>query len=374
MKKSINLIKNYFAVGEKAIDSISRAESQAISSSFSIISEYSPELFKSKVYNSQKRITNKILADDFIKNICSDEKISLEKLNFIKFNFRQINSPLSIPFPAPNKQLRNSAVPILALSGTVIGMFLTAFLFRFFIGNDYRQFGIIIGASVGAFLFSLLGIYLSKREILLRFLQGLFGVAIATELFTLFTGAVNPVSILWRKLTGRFGNNLWGKLKRIITFTFGILLLQIAVPETKIPKEELKLNTYFAIKSWLEQSLKILILVINEANDSISQTINSNSEKTDIQLLKSLVKLINSRDTSETNFIKKEVVLSFKNAGYEVKSKYLDKYPAFSEIMKNEFDIEGYIDEGDNYKIFEMPLYKNDELIIRGKLTKIIIE
>ncbi len=374
MKKNTDIVIDNLARAENTINSIAETESQAISISFSTINEYSPELFKNKVSDCQKRITDKILDINFITKIFPDEEISDEKLQLIKYNFRHVNSPLTIPFPAPLKQLKSSAIPILALSGSVIGMLFTAFLFRVFMGNDYRQFGIIAGAAAGSFLFALLGIYLSKHGTLLRFLQGIFGVAIAAEVLTLFTGAVNPVSILWRKLTGRFGNGLWGKLKRIGAFALGILLLQIAVPEIKIPQEQLQTNSYFAIKSWLEQSLKILILVISETTGSIDKLTDKNAEKTDIQLLRSLVKLATSKDTKEAEFISREILLSFKNAGYEIKAKEAETHPFYSEILKKEFDIEGYINENDKYKIFEMPLYKNNELIIRGKLTKIIIE
>ena len=207
MKKNTDIVIDNLARAENTINSIAETESQAISISFSTINEYSPELFKNKVSDCQKRITDKILDINFITKNFPDEEISDEKLQLIKYNFRHVNSPLTIPFPAPLKQLKSSAIPILALSGSVIGMLFTAFLFRVFMGNDYRQFGIIVGAAAGSFLFALLGIYLSKHGTLLRFLQGIFGVAIAAEVLTLFTGAVNPVSILWRKLTGRFGNN-----------------------------------------------------------------------------------------------------------------------------------------------------------------------
>ena len=237
MEKYTDIIIDKLSRSDKLINSISETESQAISASFSTINEYSPELFKNKVSDCQNRIIDKILDINFIKNLCPVNEISDGKLQLIRYNFRHINSHLSIPFINPLKKLRSSAIPILALSGSVIGMLFTAFLFRLFMGNDYRQFGIIVGGAAGSFLLSLLGIYLSKHEILLRFLQGIFGVAIAAEVLTLFTGSVNPVSILWRKLTGRFGNGLWGKLKRIGAFAIGILLLQIAVPETKIPKE-----------------------------------------------------------------------------------------------------------------------------------------
>ncbi len=62
--------------------------------------------------------------------------------------------------------------------------------------------------------------------------------------------------------------------------------------------------------------------------------------------------------------------MAFKNAGYEIKSIQTNAHPTYSESFKIEFDIEGYINEGDAYKVFEMPLYKNNQLIIRGKITK----
>ena len=370
MKNSTDIINNNFSGIEKTINSISETESQAISTSFPSINEFSPELLKNKIADCQKRITDKILDINFIEQLYPGEEFSDNRLQLIRYNFRQISSPLDIPFPTPVKQLRSLAMPILALTGVVIGMFAGGFLFRVLLGNDYRQFGIITGAAAGAFLCTLLGIYLSKHEVLLRILQGLFGAAIATEVITLFTGAVNPISILWRKLTGRFGGGLWGKIKRIGAFILGILILQIAVPEKKVPQTQLQLNSYSAIKSWLESSVKLLILIIGETKNSIGNTNIGKPEKTDIQLLRSLVKLTDYKDSKEAEFISREIIMAFRNAGYEIKSKEAEIHSTYSEILKKEFDVEGYINEGDEYKIFEMPLYKNDELIIRGKLTK----
>ena len=370
MKNSVDIIINNFSNIEKTINSIAKTESQAISSSFASIIDFSPELLKNKSADCRNRITDKIFDINFIKQFCPNEEISDKRLQLIKYNFRQISSPINLPFPNPIKQLRTLAMPILALTGAVIGMLAGGFLLRISLGNDYRQFGIMIGAATGAFLCSLIGIYLSKHEVLLRILQGLLGVAIATEVITLFTGAVNPVSILWRKLTGRFGGGLWGKIKRIGAFFLGIIILQIAVPEEKIPCEQLQLNSYSAIKSWLEQSVKLLIFIIGETKGSIENSNTGKTEKTDIQLLRSLVKLTNHKDSKEAEFISHEIIMAFKNAGYEIKSIQTNAHPTYSESFKIEFDVEGYINEGDAYKVFEMPLYKNNKLIIRGKITK----
>ena len=370
MKNSTEIINETSSNVKEIIESIAKTESQAISASFSSINEFSPELLKNKTADCQKRITDKILDINFIEQLYPSEEFSDNRLQLIKYNFRQIASSIDIPFPNPAKQLRSLALPILALTGAVIGMFAGGFLFRVLLGNDYRQFGIITGAAAGAFLCTLFGIYLSKHEVLLRILQGLFGAAIAAEVITLFTGAINPVSILWRKLTGRFGGGLWGKIKRIGAFILGILILQIAVPEKKVPRTQLQLNSYSAIKSWIDFSIKLLILIIGETKDSIKNSNTGKSEKTDIQLLRSLVKLTDYKDSKEAEFISQEIITAFKNAGYEIKSKEAEIYPTYSENLKKEFDVEGYINDSDEYKIFEMPLYKNDELIIRGKLTK----
>jgi len=370
MKNSTDIIINNFSDVQKTINSIAETESQAISASFSSIIEFSPELLKNKSADCRNRITDKIFNINFIKQFYPEEEISEKRFQLIKYNFRQISSIIDVPFPNPMKQLKTLSLPILALTGAVIGMLSGGFLFRFFLGNDYRQFGIMIGAAAGSFLCTLIGIYLSKHELLLRIFQGLFGAAVATEIITLFTGAVNPVSILWRKLTGRFGGGIWGKIKPIGAFILGILILQIAVPEEKIPHVQLQLNSYSAIKLWLEQSVKILILIVGETKDSIGSVNVGRPEKTDIQLLRSLVKLANHKDSKEAEFISQEIMMAFTNAGYEIKSNESDIHPIYSESLKKEFDVEGYINDGDEYKVFEMPLYKNDELIIRGKLTK----
>jgi len=370
MRNFTDTIIDVFPRMEKKINLIAKTESLAVSSSFSTINSYSHELLKNKSADCKKRLTDKILETNFIAELLPNINFSDEQMKLIKYNSRQLSAQLVIPFPIPLKQLRNLALPILAFSGTVIGMFFSGFLFRVLLGNDYRPFGIIVGAAVGAFLFTLLGIYLSKREFLTRIFQGLFGAAIAAEIFTLFTGSVNPVSILWRKLTGRFGGGLLGKIKRICAFVIGILILQITVPEEKVPQKQLLENSYSAIKSWLEQSLKLLILIIIEATNSFEKENNNKPEKIDVQLLQTLAKLTGCQDAKEIEFTSGEIVPAFKNAGYEVKSKEMKEHLVFSAILKNEFDVEGYINEGDEYKIFEMPLYKNDKLIIRGKLTK----
>jgi len=370
MQKSTDIVIDVFPRVEKRIKTMAEAESQAFSSSFSTINEYSRELLKNKAAGCKKRLTDKILGTNFIAELFPGKTFSDDQLQLIKYNFRQTSSQLVIPFPQPVEQLRKLALPVIAFSGAVIGMIFSGFLFRVALGNDYRQFGIIIGGAVGAFLFTMISISLSKREYLIRILQGLFGVAIAAEVITLFTGSVNPFGILWRKLTGRFGSGMMGKLKRIGSFVLGILILQIGVPEEKLPKKQLLENSYSAIRSWLELSIKLLIIIIAETTNLCKEESDEKPEKTDIQLLEILAKLASCRDPKEAEFTFGEIVPAFKNAGYEVKSKETEAHPVFSENLKKEFDIEGYINEGDEYKIFELPLYKNDELVIRGKLTK----
>jgi len=370
MKNSADIIADNLSNIREIINPIAKNEAQAISASFSSINDFSPELLKNKTADSQKRIIKKILNTDFINKISSRETLSEKQIQIIKYNFRHIISPLNIPFPIPIKQLRSLAMPILALSGAVIGILAGGLIFRASLGNDYRQFGIIIGAAAGSFLCTFLGVYLSKHAVMLRILQGLFGAAIAAEIITLFTGAINPISSLWRKLTGHFGGGIWGKIKRVGAFALGILILQIAVPEKKIPQAQLEANAYSSIKSWVELSVKLLILIIGETSESTENINEEKSDKTDIQLLRSLVKLANHKNSKEAELISHEIILAFKNAGYEIKSKEAENYPAYSENLKKEFDIEGYINEKDPYKIFEMPLYKNDKLVIRGKLTK----
>ncbi len=370
MQKPTDIVLDVFPRVEKKIKATAESESQAVSSSFSTINEYSREFLKNKAADCKKRLTDKILETNFIAELFPEKNFSDDQLQLIKYNFRQISSQLVIPFARPVEQLRKLALPVLAFSGTVIGMVFSGFLFRISLGNDYRQFGIIVGGAVGAFLLTMISISLSKREYLIRILQGLFGVAIATEVITLFTGSVNPFGILWRKLTGRFGSGMIGKLKRIGSFVLGILILQVAVPEEKLPKKQLCENSYSAIKSWLEQSVKSLIIIIAESADFFKEEDKGKPEKTDFQLLKTLAKLAGSGDAREAELTCEEIVPAFKNAGYEVKSKEMEAQLVFSEILKKEFDIEGYINEGDGYKIFELPLYQNDELIIRGKLTK----
>ena len=370
MKNSADVITDKFSDIGGIINSIAKSEAQAISTSFSSINEFSQEFLKNKTADSQKRIIKKILDTDFINKMSTHKSLSEKQIQIIKYNFRQIISPLNIPFPTPVKQLRSLAMPVIALSGAVIGMLAGGLIFRASLGNDYRQFGILTGAAVGAFLCTLFGVYLSKHEVLLRILQGLFGAAIATEVITLFTGAINPISTLWRKLTGHFGGGIWGKIKRVGAFILGILILQIAVPEKRVPQAQIESNAYSAIKSWMELSVKLLILIISEAGELTEEISEEKSDKTDVQLLRSLVKLANHKNSKEAEFISHEIILAFKNAGYEIKSKEAENSPVYSENLKKEFDIEGYINQNDRYKIFEMPLYKNDNLIIRGKLTK----
>ena len=347
------------------------AESESLALMFNSVAEYSPEKLKSKTIAAQNRLIEKILQKNFLDKLFHDENLSDEQINLIKYDFRQTAAQLEIPFAVLKTQLRPLALPILALAGAVIGMLVTTLIVRICLGNDYRTFGIIIGSAGGAFLFSLSGVFLSKHERVTRILQVIFGVGIAAEIFTLFSGAVNPFSFLWKKLTGRFGSGIFGKIKRIAYFILAILILQIAIPENKLPEEQLKINSFSAIKSWLEQSVKLLILIGSQFAVKENRAIQP-EEKTDLQLLKSLVKLASCTDTTASEFIAQEIILAFKNAGYDVKSKFTEKNPTFSDELKNEFDIEGYINQGDKYKIFEMPLYKNDKLILKGKLARLI--
>ena len=368
MKKSIDIIMSNFPIIDKMADDIAKVESQTIAKSFSSIFEYSSEKFKSKIIDCEERIIKKVFKVDTLIEIYP--KVTIEEINSMKFNYRQISAPLLIPYAHPLKQMQWFAMPILSLSGVVIGMLSFGFLFRVLLGNDYRQFAFLVGAPVGSILFSLAGVYLYKREVLIRILQGFLGVATAVEVFSIFTGVSNPISLLWGKLTNRFGNRFFDKIKRIGAFVLGILILQLVIPEEKLPLKQIKENSYEAIKLWLNQSLKLLILTDDEIDSYTEKTNDYKSVKNDNQILLSIVKLTKAQSAEDAKFIGEEVIQSFKNAGYEIRSKEAEKHQVFYECFKKEFDIEGCINEKDKYKIRELPIYKNDGLVFKGKLTK----
>jgi len=370
MKTITDIIQNNFQHLKSKIIPIAENEAAVLASSFSSSDEYSPERLKRKSADSQYRILETILDTEFLFGLFSDKNFSDEQLQLIKYEFRKLSPKLVVPYALPKTRLRPAALPIMALAGSVIGMLLTGFLFRLLLGVDYRQFGIIVGSAFGAFLFSYIGIVLSNNKIITRVLQTIFGVAVAAEIFTLFTSSLNPFSSLWRKLTGRFGGGLWGKIKRIFAFILAVLLLQITVPIEIVPTEQLKINAFDAIKSWLEHSIILLNFIVAQVHIEKKTSLNNQNEKFDLLLLKSLVKLATSEDPKITEFIAGEITMAFKNAGYEIKSIEKEKNPVFADSLKTEFDVEGYINNGDEYKILEMPLYKNNKLLIRGKLTK----
>jgi hypothetical protein len=256
-------------------------------------------------------------------------------------------------------------MPLSACIGALLGMAVLTPVMRLLFGNDYREFGLLLGAPLGALLLVAFIRYVSQRKFLLRSLQVLLGLTTVAEVVSLFLSPLNPFRLVWRTLTNRFGGKgLWGSIKRICFFIIAILLLQLAVPVRKLAREQLKENTDTAVKDWIDGHALLLSMLAAAPHGS---ELPAEPDPQDQQLLRAMVKLVQSGDESR-GAVTSEIIQAFKNAGY-------DFHPSvdcdvFNDSLLPYFTTEGLIENGDEVKILEPPVLKNGTCILKGRITR----
>ena len=339
------------------------AESRRIAERFSDEILPTPELVKLEAADSRLHLID-ALWDAYIHSPAAKGVPDIS-LNALKFDFREQALPLRIACPVPREELRASVMPLSACIGAIAGMAVLTPLMRLLFGNDYREFGLLMGAPLGALLL-VAGIrYVSRHAILLRSLQALLGLATAAEVVSLFLSPLNPFRLVWRTLSGRFGGKgLWGSIKRVLCFILAILLLQLAVPIKKAAREQLKTNTDSALRAWLDAQVLLLSLL---AASTGKTTQPADNDSVDPRVLRAVAKLVQSSE-HDYPVLASEIILAFKNAGYD----FQPPIPAesFHNDLRGYFSIEGMIEPGDQVKILEPALFKNKACILKGKLTR----
>jgi hypothetical protein len=354
---------HFFTVKSDQLSHMADAESLRITSSFNDQRLPTPELLKLEAADSRLRLID-VVWDAFIHSPAGEELTDTAR-NALKFDFRDRVPPLAIPCPVPREELRASVMPLSACLGALLGMATLTPLMRLLFGNAYREFGLLLGAPIGALLLVAVIRFLSQHKILLRSLQAVLGLTTIAEVASLFLSPLNPFRLVWRTLTSRFGGKgLWGSIKRICYFIIAILLLQLAVPVKKLALRQLKDNTDTAVHSWLEGSVLLLSLLAASKHEAEQTSI---PDKQDQQLLQAVVKLVQANE-SERPVINNEIIQAFKNAGYDCISPV--DCTVYNPGLLAYFTSEGLVENGDPVKILQPPVMKNDTCILKGRLTR----
>lgn len=352
-----------FSLTTQQLSRIADAETQRITARFSTEHLPGPELLKSAAGDARNHILD-ALWDAYIHSPAG-KALPADERNALKFDFRELALPLTIPAPVPRQELRASVMPLSAAVGALAGMAVMTPLVRLLFGADYREFGLLAGAPLGALLV-VAGIrYVSHHTVLLRSLQAVLGLTTAAEVVSLFLSPLNPFRLVWRAVTSRFGGKgLWGSIKRVVFFIIGILLLQLAVPVKKTAREQLKVNCTTAITSWLNTHALLLSLV---AESAVRKPVAAHKEKTERHLLRAIAKLLQSHE-QEYPVLAAEIIVAGKNAGYTFQPPIPveEYYPD----LRQYYTTEGLIETGDPVRILEPALFKNGECILKGTLTR----
>lgn len=354
---------HFFSDNSGRFSRLADAESQRIAGSFNDDRLPTSELLKLEAGESRMHLID-ALWDAYIQSDTGKELSDIER-NALKFDFRDHALPLTIPCPVPREELRPSVMPLSACTGALLGMAVLTPVMRLLFGNDYREFGLLLGAPLGALLIVAFIRYVSQRKFLLRSLQALLGLTTVAEVVSLFLSPLNPFRLVWRTLTNRFGGKgLWGSIKRILFFIIAILLLQLAVPVKKLAREQLQENTGTAIKDWIDGHV-LLLSVLAATPRGSEQPVEPDLQ--DQQLLRAMVKLVQSGNENR-GVITSEIIQAFKNAGY-------DFHPAvdcdvFNDTLLPYFTTEGLIEKGDPVKILEPPVMKNGTCVLKGRITR----
>ncbi len=323
-----------------------------------------PTVLSSASETVQSILCDRMLSEEFLGKIDSRAQDD----NFRRrtaFEFRALLIPLQIPFPEPVLEMRSRSWAYTGCLGALLGMLSGGPLLHYLL--DMRDAGVILGGAAGSLVFLMLVGYLVQHPRILRVVQGAFGAATILEVATMAGASINPLSLLWGRVTKYFtGRGLLHRIKRIGVYLAGILVLQLAVPRARIRWDQLESNTRDAVQSWLSYHLNILLL-LHQKTTALPGDTESHNSALPAPLISSIQKL-SLAPTDQRSAVAEEVIQEYKNSGF---STFHDESGGtFENSLYEQYEILGLIEQGDPFRILEHPVIKDGQVIKKGRLTK----
>jgi hypothetical protein len=168
----------------------------------------------------------------------------------LEVTFDAVCPPLRIAPPQAFWELPALYVALAAVTAAVAGMFLLTPLTRLLL--DMRDVGLFLGPPLGALILVIATIKASESKWLRATLLAAFGVSLAAEVWSVFTGG-GILRRIWQKLGGRRSG-----IKRILIYIAIIFLLVFARRKRRYDREGHERAVKEALMLWTESSAVLL--------------------------------------------------------------------------------------------------------------------
>lgn len=318
---------------------------------------------------SREKLLDKLLSDDFLSAISESCQIEKPDRQLIAHNLRAAAEPLHVDIPEPVMQIRPRAWALAACLGAILGVLFLPSLLRAMVHSQYGEAGLLLGGPLGALIGVIVIGFLGRHRVLLRLFQATLGGATGAEVTVMFLGATCPWRAVKNYLTGRLpGDGLLSKIRRIILYITGIIVLQCAVPTAFYGQDQLKQNIRSAIHTWLRHHADLLIVLTLHAALVPQEDTEKNKYMLPPQMLRVLEKLAQASGQDAIISTADELVQEFNNAGFDIQTD--DDEPLFDETLLESYDVIGLIKPGEPYRILEKPVRQKGQVALKGKITR----
>jgi len=321
---------------------------------------------------SREKLIDKLLSDDFLSAISETCQVEKPDRQLIAHNLRAAAEPLHVDIPEPVMQIRPRAWALAAGLGAILGVLFTPSMLRALVHAQYGEAGILLGGPLGAIIGVVFIGFLGRHKVLLRLFQAALGGATGAEVTVMFLGATSPWRAVKNYLTGRLpGDGLISKIRRIVLYITGIIVLQCAVPTAFYGQDQLQQNIRSAIHAWLRHHADLLILLVLYAALVPHKETDENEYALPPQMLRVLEKLTQSAKNSDRDGVvstAEELVQEFNNAGFDIQPD--DAGRVYEETLLQHYEVIGLIKPGDPYRVLEKPVLQNGTVALKGKITR----
>ena len=286
------------------------------------------------------------------------------RLDAIALKFSRFAPPLNCPPLPVFTELNPIRMSLAAMLGAVFGGLIGSFVGIYFLAM--RDVGLLVGAPLGAFALTW-GLEQASRSVWIsRTLITALGVATAAEVWAYLS--VNPVAVIWRKLSGR------DSIKRITVYLLIIALLVFTRRRVTYDREILEQSVRQSVEGWLHNALRVLAVLIEQ---QATQPNRGRSEEQAIAELGKRIIELNSSTPENLQGHVQDVIESARDAGFEgldnatTSSKSNDKSVlTWAEPMRERYDSFGYVEDGDTVFVEQEPVVRSGDLLKKGLVRK----
>lgn len=321
----------------------------------------------------REKLLDQLLSEEFLSAIAETCHTGAPDRQFIAHNLRASATPLHVDIPEPVIQVRTRAWALVACLGAILGVLLMPPALRTLIHPKYGETGILLGGPLGAFIGVVFIGFLGRHKILLRLFQTALGGATAAEVTIMFLGAASPLRTVRNHLAGRFpGSGLIRKIRRLLLYVTGVIVLQCAVPATFYGQDQLMQNIRSALHAWLRHHADLLIILVLNAALAPPEDTDVNTYSLPDQMLRVLEKLAQADSRDDIVSTAEELIQEFNNAGFEIHADdaAANEEPLFDETLLDSYETVALIKPGEPYRILQKPVRQKGQVALKGKITR----